>query len=263
MNRSRSNRPRLTRREMFRLAAAGVMGVSASGWIETLAAQAADDPRRKKSCILLWMTGGPSQIDTFDPKPTHANGGPLKPIETRVPGLFIGPHLPKLAKQMTDIAVIRGMQTKEGDHGRATFNLRTGYQPTGPIHYPTFGSLVAKELEDESADLPGFVSIGPVRAFNPAAFGSGFLGPQYAPLIVGEGGAGMMAGRPSLKVDDMAPPPDIDRPRADARLSLMHTLGKEFLTTHRGVTPMSHVDAYNRALKMMRSAAAQAFELDQ
>ena len=144
------------------------------------------NPNRRKSCILLWMTGGPSQTDTFDPKPGHANGGEFKPIETAVPGMLLSQHLPKLAKQMKDIAIIRSMSTKEGDHGRATFNLRTGYQPQGPIRYPTLGSLVAKELDDESAELPGFVSIAPVRAINPAAFSPGFLGPKYAPLIVGE-----------------------------------------------------------------------------
>ena len=145
---NRTNRParELSRRQMLRLAAAGVVGFSTSGWIEALAADAAAHPKRRKSCILLWMTGGPSQTDTFDPKPGHANGGPFKAIETAVPGILISEHLPKLAKQMKDIAIIRSMSTKEGDHGRATFNLRTGYQQTGPIRYPTLGSLVAKEL---------------------------------------------------------------------------------------------------------------------
>ena len=69
MDRANRNAPRLTRRQLIRLAAAGAIGASTSGWIETLAADAAKDPRRRKSCILLWMTGGPSQLDTFDPKP--------------------------------------------------------------------------------------------------------------------------------------------------------------------------------------------------
>ena len=146
---------------MLKLAAAGVVGFSTSGWIEALAADAGSDPRRRKSCILLWMTGGPSQTDTFDPKPGHANGGEFKAIETAVPGILISEHLPKLAKQMKDITIIRSMSTKEGDHGRATFNLRTGYQQTGPIRYPTFGSLVAKELGRDDAELPNCVSIAP------------------------------------------------------------------------------------------------------
>ncbi len=77
------------------------------------------------------MSGGPSQIDTFDPKPGHANGGPYKPIDTSVPGILVGEHLPRIAKEVNDLAIIRGMSTKEGDHGRATYNLRTGYAPRG------------------------------------------------------------------------------------------------------------------------------------
>ncbi len=261
MNRPPSSMPRLTRRQMIRLASVGALGASASGWIQTLAAEAATDPRRRKSCILLWMSGGPSQIDTFDPKPGHANGGPYKPIQTSVPGILLGEHLPGLAREAKDLAIIRGMSTKEGDHGRATYNLRTGYQPQGPVRYPTLGSLVAKGLEDESAELPGFVSIAPNRAISAAAFGSGFLGPRYAPLIVGERPGG--ARRRALRVDDLEPPPGIGRERSEDRLGLMQSLAGEFQATRPGVAPASHRDAYLRAVKMMRSPAAGAFELDE
>src|SRR5437763_16937675 len=106
----------VTRRQWLRLAAAGVAASSTSGWIETLADVAAGDPQRRRSCILLWMTGGPSQLDTFDLKPGHAHGGSFKPIETSVPGITISEHLPRLARQMEHLAVIRSMSTKEGDH---------------------------------------------------------------------------------------------------------------------------------------------------
>jgi hypothetical protein len=245
---------------MFRLASAGVLGASASGWLQNLAADAATDPKRRKSCILLWMSGGPSQIDTFDPKPGHANGGPYKPIQTAIPGILMGEHLPKLAQQVKDLAIIRGMSTKEGDHGRATFNLRTGYLPSGPVRYPTLGSLVAKEMEDDSAELPSFISIAPARAFSPAAFSPGFLGPKYAPLIVGERRG---AGRRSFKVDDLELPNGIGRERADERLDLLNALASDFQATRPGVSPASHQDAYQRAVKMMRSPAAKAFELEE
>jgi len=261
------NAPRLSRRQMFQLAAAGAVGFSASGWIEALAAGAAADPKRRKSCILLWMTGGPSQTDTFDPKPGHANGGPFKAIETAAPGVKIAEHLPQLAKQMKDVAIVRSMSTKEGDHGRATFAMRTGYVPVGPIRYPTLGSLVSKELGDESAELPNFVSVAPARAFNPAAFSPGFLGPQYAPLVVGERavlepGGGRDARNLSFKVEDLSPPAGIDPHRADARLALLDSLRRDFNDHHPGVSPLSHEDAYQRAVRLMRSAAAKAFELD-
>ena len=156
----------------------GALGASASGWIEALAADAAGHPNRRKSCILLWMSGGPSQTDTFDPKPGHANSGPFKPIQTAVPGMLLGPHLPKLARQAKDLAIIRSMSSKEGDHGRATYYLRTGYLPMGAVQYPTLGSLVANELDDESAELPGFVSISPVRGINAGRLHLGLPRPE-------------------------------------------------------------------------------------
>src|SRR5205823_5048347 len=129
----------LSRRDWLKLAAAGVVGYSMSGWLGRLAAAAAADPQRRRSCILLWMNGGPSQMDTFDLKPGHANGGPYKEIQTSIPGLRISEHLPRLAKNMEQVALIRSMSTKEADHGRASYLLRTGRVPGGPVHYPTLG----------------------------------------------------------------------------------------------------------------------------
>jgi hypothetical protein len=249
----------------MRLAAMGAVGASASGWIETLAADTAKHPGRRKSCILLWMSGGPSQTDTFDPKPGHANSGPFKPIATAVPGLLLGPHLPKLARQAKDLAIIRSMSTKEGDHSRATYYLRTGYLPSGPVRYPALGSLVANEFDDGSAEIPGFVSVSPYRAINAAAFSSGFLGPKSAPLSVGERNVGSGADAPSysMRVEDLDIPRGIGRPRADERLELMQTLGSNFLASRPGAATSSHQSAYIRAVKMMRSSAAKAFDLDE
>src|SRR5207237_8511074 len=87
----------LSRRDWLRLSTAGVIGCSMSGWLEALAADAAGDPRRRRACILLWMNGGPSQTDTFDLKPGHANGGPFKERSTHVAGIRFSEHLPKLA----------------------------------------------------------------------------------------------------------------------------------------------------------------------
>src|SRR5258707_13432655 len=95
---SPSWRSQLSRRDWLKLASAGVIGPSMSDWIETLAADVAANPQRKRSCILLWMSGGPSQTDTFDLKPGHDNGGPFKEIPTSAAGLRISEHLPKIAK---------------------------------------------------------------------------------------------------------------------------------------------------------------------
>src|SRR4051794_32680920 len=111
------SRERLSRRDLLKLASLGVGAASVSGWMGALA-QAAAAPRRKKSVILLWMNGGPSQMDTFDLKPGHRNGGPFKEIATSAPGLKIGEHLPEVAKFGHKLAVVRSMSTREGDHGR-------------------------------------------------------------------------------------------------------------------------------------------------
>ncbi|MEQ9065260.1 MAG: DUF1501 domain-containing protein, partial [Gimesia chilikensis] len=110
----------ISRRDFMRLSALGVLGTGMSGWMRRLAAETAQNPERKRSCILLWMSGGPSQCDTFDLKPDHENGGPFKPIATSVPGIQISEHLPQLAKAMQHLVPIRSMSTKEGDHTRAT-----------------------------------------------------------------------------------------------------------------------------------------------
>jgi hypothetical protein len=257
----------VTRRNLLRLAAAGLAGASASGWIEALADVAAAGPPRGKACILLWMTGGPSQLDTFDLKPGHENGGQFRPIATSVPGLSISEHLPRLAPQMEHLAVVRSMSTKEGDHGRATYLLRTGYVPQGPIRYPCLGSLIAKELDRDDAVLPGCVSIAPYRAFNTNAFGPGFLGPQYAPLVVGEPGRarirrGAAYDASELRVADLAVPEGVDAGQADDRLKLLEVLSYGFQSRHQGMPTLGHRSAYARAIRMLHSRAVDAFNLD-
>jgi uncharacterized protein (DUF1501 family) len=259
--------PALSRRDWLKLSAAGVLGYSMSGWLEALAADTAVNPQRRRSCILLWMNGGPSQMDTFDLKPGTDNGGPFKDIATSAPGLRISEHLPKIAKFGDQLAVIRSMNTKEADHGRGTFLMRTGYLPQGPIQYPTFGALASKELGRDDAALPNFVSIGPFRAFSPAAFGPGFLGPQYAPLMVGDGALGRVIGPgqdntdQALRVQDLDLPRDISLAQADARLDLLQGLESEFAATHPGVSPQSHQAAYDRAVRLMRTAGSKVFDL--
>ncbi len=130
------------------------------------------------------MAGGPSHIDTFDPKPdAPANiRGEFKAIDTSVSGVRISEHFPKFAKLMKHAAILRGMSTQESNHKRATYHLHTGYQNRGgAVAFPSLGSLVAKELGKRDVPLPNFVTIG--RAAQEAV-SAGFLGPNYQPLGV-------------------------------------------------------------------------------
>jgi hypothetical protein len=241
-----------------------------SGWLQALADDAAAHPQRKRSCILLWMNGGPSQMDTFDLKPGHANGGTFKEIATSVPGIKISEHLPKVARHMKDMVLVRSMRTKEADHGRATYYLRTGHTPGGPVHYPTLGSLFSKELDQSGAELPGFVSIAPYRFFSPAAYGPGFLGPQYAPLVVGEGQQSLfpVPGQrtnyeDALKVQDLALPDGVSAERAAARIDLLRAMQEDFVQKRSATPSESQRSAYQRAVTLMRSRATKAFDLDE
>src|SRR5439155_3966843 len=111
----------LSRRDLLKYGVAGAVGTSMSGWLDILAARANETRQRTKSCILLWMDGGPSHKDTFDLRPGTANGGPYQAIETNVPGIRISEHLPQVAGVMNHAALIRSMSTSEGAHPRAKF----------------------------------------------------------------------------------------------------------------------------------------------
>ncbi len=246
---------RLTRRSVLRATGHGAGAILSSTWLSRLAAQAATAPDRQRACILLWMAGGPSQLDTFDLKPEHANGGPIRPIETSVSGVQFSEHLPSLGRQAEHLAVVRSMHTKEGDHGRATYHLRTGYVNQGSIRFPSLGALLAKELGDLDADLPSYVSVLPQRAFSQVAVSAGFLGPRYAPLVVGASGD-------ELRVEDLGSRLDAPR-RAERRLQLLGDLETNFLSGHSGAATDGHVTAYDRAVRLQRATAARAFDLNQ
>jgi hypothetical protein len=239
-----------------------------SGWLSPLAAAAAADPKRRRSCILLWMNGGPSQMDTFDLKPGHANGGPFKETATAVPGIKISEHLPKIARHTDRLALVRSMTSKEGDHGLANYYVHAGYSQRGPIQYPTLGALVAKEAGADKADLPAFVSIAPDRQINSPAHSPGFLGPRYAPLIVGEvnrryAAAADADSAKALQVPNLTPHAGLTGEHVEARLRLVRQMQHEFVAEHPSAAARSHQTAYERAIRLMRTAAGKAFDLDE
>src|SRR5438067_5950162 len=165
----------LSRRNFFRLTAGGLAGFSMGAH---LAARADELRKQNRACILLWMAGGPSQFETLDPKPGADNQGPTRAIATPVPGIHIAEHWPHTAGMMRDLALLRSLTSKEGNHGRATYLLHTSYAPTGGVVHPGFGSQVAQELGAADFDLPHFVSI------SGASIGPSFLGVRYAPFVI-------------------------------------------------------------------------------
>src|SRR5204862_8089637 len=140
-------------------------------------------------------------------------------------------------KHGKSLAVLRGMSTKEGDHARGTYLMRTGQLPGfAGIQYPSIGALVSKEIGDPKAELPNFISIAPQRFFSQEAFGPGFLGPVHAPLIVGDGQFAGNQQQQLSQIDSILMVADLDRPKAidgataAARLDMLREVQEEFAT---------------------------------
>src|SRR5947199_7618881 len=170
----------LSRRTFLRSVAAGTAGLGLVGFKDAMTRHAEELRKRGLACILLFMRGGPSQFETFDPKPGTPIGGPTKAIDTAVSGVQVAEHWPNVAKVMHEIALVRSMTNREGEHQRATYQLHTGYPPAGGVRFPSLGSTVAREIGPRESELPHFVSVG--NRFT--TIGSGFLGMAYAPFIV-------------------------------------------------------------------------------
>lgn len=250
-----------SRRDFARISASSALGVSFSGWLPTLA-HAAKQQGKPRACIVLWMTGGPAQTDTFDLKPNHQNGGPFKEISTSVPGIKISEHLPKLAKQMNDMAIIRSMNTTEGDHGRGTELMLTGYRPgNAAIQYPSLGSLVSKEIGQSDNELPNYVSLSTFQ-FAPNVNGAGFLGPRYAPLVV-SGDSNDPQSRANLSIDNLRPANGVDPESMNKRIEVLKYLQSGFEAQTTSESAQSHSANYDRAIKMVQSQAKHAFKLEQ
>src|SRR5437016_4700773 len=109
---------------------------------------------KAKNVIVLWMNGGPSHLDTFDPKPGTSTGGKFKAIATKAKGVSICEHLPHVAEQAHHLAIVRGMTTKEGNHDRARYLMHTGYSPNPTVQHPALGAWVSEEIGDKASDLP-------------------------------------------------------------------------------------------------------------
>ena len=217
--------------------------------------------KQGRHCVLLWMSGGPSQIDTFDMKPGHKNGGSIKEASTSVAGVRFSEHLPKLAKQADQLAILRGMSTKEGDHERGTVLMKTGHIPGGPVGYPSIGSSLSKSLQQqEEAELPSYVSIAP-GVFARNSISPGFLGPKHAAMSVASTGQPSDNDFTQLRVDFLNRM--VDEKRHTKRLDLWHQMQNDFMKSHGTENVVTQNTVYQSAIRMLGSDAKSAFDLTQ
>jgi hypothetical protein len=226
-----------SRRDLLRV---GLLSAWGLGLEDLLRARAvaregkpATGPGKAKACILIWLAGGPSHIDTFDPKPEAPKEyrGEFKPIDTAVAGVKISEVFPKLAKEFDKLTLIRGVTSPEGDHDRAAHHMLTGYRPSPALVYPSYGSVVAKARGFGGSTLPPYVAVPDAPLFS----SSGYLTPAFDPFSVG--------GDPNqdgFRVRDLTPPDRVTLERLLRRRDMVkaldgfaHDVGETPLTTSR------------------------------
>lgn len=219
------------------------LGTATAGLVSLLGAAAPSLARRGKRCILLWMGGGPSQFESFDPKEHPETGGGTRTIQTALPGVRIAEYWPRTATILGDLVLIRSMVGREGSHQRATYHLHTGYMPSSAVVHPSIGAHITRELAPPESDLPQFVSIGgPTQ-------GAGFLGAAYEPFVVEDALAGPTDLRPHEKVS-----PE----RAARRRAL---LGSGEGGPDQPFVFDEYRDVQKQALRMSRGPAQEVFDL--
>lgn len=241
----------MTRRHFMGHMATTAMALPAMQFVSSLAAQGDTIRKNNKSLILLWMGGGPSQMDTWDLKPdSDKNGGEFKPIQTSAPGVSICEHLPNVARQMKHLNIVRSLNSKEGNHDRGTYMMHTGYSPNPTVVHPAFGSVLSYELGDKLGKdfaLPHCISI------NGPGEGPGFLGMTHSPFMVQN---------PTAPIANLLPPKGVDPYRMDRRLAMLANAENSFGSQKRGAAAGDHKDVYLKTVKMMNGQYTKAFNLD-
>jgi hypothetical protein len=234
------------RRTLLRSSSA-LFGALVARWLSPLNAAAAEArPGKARACILLWLNGGPSHIDTFDPKPGRPTGGPFKAIKSRAPGLMLSEHLPRLAERGDKLAIVRSMSSKEGNHGRAQYYVHTSYAPNPTVVHPSLGGWTCARLGDRSADLPAFVSIGG------PSFGAGFLGVQNGPFVL------QKAGAPPA---DVGLPRGVDLARFERRRAALDAIDQRFAVDTGDAKVEGRRQVYAKAVRLMQAPKLDAFDL--
>lgn len=241
-----------TRRTLLR--GAGLTGIS---WLtplaEILAVEAEKAPSGKpaKSLILLWLGGGASQMDTFDPHPTTKAGGGVKTVPTAIQGVDFAAGLEQTASVMEDVSLIRSLVSKEGDHERAFYNIKTGYRPDPTLIHPSVGAIVCHELAEAKIEIPTHVSILP----NQWPARGGFLGAQYDAFQVYD---------PKGSIPDVKA--RVEDKRMEQRLDGLSVVEGAFATgrvSNLDQDKTLHQLSIQRARKMMTSDQLKAFDVSQ
>jgi uncharacterized protein (DUF1501 family) len=245
----------VSRREFLRVGGLAALGLTLP---DLMRATAATPGKKDVSCILLWLGGGPSQIDTFDPKPDAPQEirGDFKSIKTKLPGVHFCEHLPKLAQINDKFSVIRSVTTPDPNHETATHYLLTGYPFNPAIEYPAYGSVVSREKGGQLG-MPANIIMGGL----PFAHGAGgYMGAVYNPFnISGD------PNNPNFSVNDVSPPSGMTMDRVERRRDILKQVDRFQRNTEARQKVLSTSDTfYEQAFSLITSPQAKkAFDLKQ
>jgi hypothetical protein len=244
---------RLGRRTWLRASAAGLFGLSIAGGLRmSAAAPAAKSPKR---CVVLWMDGGPSHIDTFDPKPEAGSNvrGVLDAIDTKIAGVQFSERFAELSRRADRLAVVRGMSTDEADHGRARIYMRTGYKPgQGGLAYPVLGSIVSGELGRPATALPNFIVTGTPLGKYDFVTDPGFRGPQFGALVHDDCERPLENLEAATAVDEFA-----------RRTRTLAEVNAAFAGRYSATPIAAQRAVFDQTVRLMEAGAARAFDLQQ
>ena len=252
-----------SRRDFLRVGGLSALGLTLDNYLrlQSRASETAPAPRRSNmNCILLWMQGGPSHIDTFDPKPDAPVEirGDFDTIQTRIPGVRITEHFPLLAQQFDKLSLIRGHDPLNGSHGAADCIMMSGHRFNPALAYPCYGSVVAKERGYRNGMFP-FVQLG--RNIDRRFHGGipGFLGDQYAAFEVHEDPTS-----PAFRVRDLSIPDENDRVRLQRRHAILSEMDRYQQNVESTGTVQARDAFYERAHALITSPSAKhAFDMTQ
>jgi hypothetical protein len=237
----------ISRRNFLGVSAGGFAGFALHNRFDLWAQERTLLPRAK-SIIVLWMDGGPSQIDTFDPRPGRETGGEFRAVDTTADGMKFSEHLWRTAAHGKRLAVLRTVTSGEQDHVRAAYLLHTGYKQSGMVIHPGLGSIVSSE-KGGTAGVPGYVSIKSSLTFTLGREpGPGFLGPEHAPFVIND----------SRKPDETLRALDAS---VKGRLDLLEDLNQEFHADHSGENIDKRKTFHALAKGLKDSVFAKALDL--
>jgi uncharacterized protein (DUF1501 family) len=231
------------------LKATGLAGLSWLTPVSHLLARQAEQSRAPaQSIILLWLAGGPSQLETFDPHPGSEAAGGTRAIPTAVKGIELAEGFEQLADQMGHVALVRSMMSKEGDHERGTYLMKTGYRPDPTVVHPSIGAICCHELPAGKTDIPRHISILPSQW--PGR--GGFLGDEFDAFKTDD---------PAQKIADLAPQVPSERDRR--RVADLDVVERAFARGRQDrVGATLHRETVQSARVMMSSEQLQAFEVN-